>query len=155
MGRKTKEVTITTEGRDKGKMFLLTEMSAWQAEEWGYKALIALQNAGLDVQPSTGMAGLAAQGYEKLNRLSFSELKPLLNEMFECVQRVPDPKTRSVVRALVEDDTEEVMTRVQLRAEVLSLHTGFSFAERLLQRISATPSPASSDTPTSPPASAP
>jgi hypothetical protein len=41
--------------------------------------------------------------------------------------------TAGVVRALVEDDTEEVSTRLLLRDKLLELHTGFSPAAILSQ----------------------
>ena len=46
MARKTKRVTITAEGRDKGKTFLITELPADQAERWAIRALLALIQSG-------------------------------------------------------------------------------------------------------------
>lgn len=125
--RRTIDITLTN-GRDQGKVFRITEMPASQAEEWALKAIMALTKAGVDLPAgTTGMAGIASAGFQALGVLNFSEVKPLLDEMFSCVQALPSKDT-SIVRPLVESDTEEVESRLRLRAEVFTLHTGFSIA---------------------------
>lgn len=134
MARKTKLVQITADGRDKGKVFLLTEMSASRAEKWAARALLAVGNAGTDLSPEIafgGFAGMAVLGIQALAKVSFAEAEPLMDELFDCVQIIPDPKVPEVFRRLIEDDIEEVATRVHLRAEVWTLHTGFSFADAI------------------------
>jgi hypothetical protein len=69
-----------------------------------------------------GLAGIAALGVNALSKLSFDAAKPLLDEMFDCVQIQPSPK---VVRALVDDDIEDVSTRLVLRREIFKLHIDF------------------------------
>ncbi len=79
-----------------------------------------------------GMAALAVVGLRTFAGVAWAEAEPLLDEMMECVQIQPDPKRPEVpVRALVEDDIEEVTTRALLKSEVLELHTGFSLAGAL------------------------
>lgn len=127
--RRTIDVTIRDEGRDQGKVFRITEMPAAQAEEWAMRAIMALTKAGVDIPSgATGMAGIATAGLQALGTLNFGEVKPLLDEMFACIERIPNPKETNVIRKLVDTDTEEVSTRLKLRAEVWTLHTGFSFA---------------------------
>lgn len=133
--RRLQTVTISLPGRDNGKSFLITEMSAFAAEKWAMRALILLVNSGLELgddEVAAGMAGVAAViergGFVFKGRgLAFYELEPLLEEMLGCVQIV-EPK---ITRSLTEDDVEEVATLLFLRSEVLKLHTGFSLAERL------------------------
>jgi hypothetical protein len=167
--RKTTTVTIATEGRDKGKVFLLTEMPASQAENWGMRALAAIGRAGIEIpdeMEGSGMAGVAAigrAGFRLQGSLAPEDIEPLMAEMMGCVQIVPDPKQPTVTRGLVEDDIEEVATRLHLRSEVMSLHLGFSIADALSKlgalaksRIGITPStPTSAEpsVPLSPPAS--
>lgn len=155
--RNKKIVKITAEGRDKGKAYLLTEMSAFKAESWGMRALLALDNSGFQVpeeMKGTGMAGIAALGAERIiaPRLNFADFEPLLNEMMECVQFVPNADNPDIVRPIREmaDDIEEVSTILQLRKEVLLLHLGFLPAELQSKLKDFLTSPASSDTPTSP-----
>lgn len=128
MARKTATITISDEGRDRGKTFILREMSAYQAERWAMRALLALARSGFDVPDnfmSLGLAGIAAIGMRALGGMSFEDAEPLLNEMMDCVMIVPDPARPQVSRALVEDDIEEVATRLKLRMEVFNLHTSF------------------------------
>lgn len=134
--RKTSTITITTEGRDVGKVFLLTEMPASHAENWGMRALAAIARAGLELPPeleSAGMAGVASLGpsFRLHGAIAPEDVEPLMAEMMNCVQIVPDPKQPLVTRGLVEDDIEEVATRLLLRGEVMHLHTGFSINDAL------------------------
>ena len=66
MARKT-TTFIATDGRDKGKRFLITEMSAYQSEEWAARALFAVMHSGVEVPDevlSAGFAGVAAIGID-------------------------------------------------------------------------------------------
>ncbi|KZB99322.1 hypothetical protein AU375_04398 [Methylobacterium radiotolerans] len=106
-------------------MFVLTEMSARQAEEWAARALTTLTRAGAELPDEVlngGMAAFAAMGVQALQGLQWDDISPLMDEMFTCVRICPDPSHANVVRDLVEDDIEEVLTRVSLRKEILLLH---------------------------------
>ena len=120
---------IADSGRDKGKQYLITEMSATQAESWAIKALLAVGNAGIEIPEeiaTQGMAGLLAVSYMNLLKIPFESAKPLLDEMMTCVQYVPSANLK---RPLIEDDIEEVSTRLQLRKAVWNLHMDFFFGE--------------------------
>ena len=121
-----KETTfIADTGRDTGKQFIITEMSASQAESWAFRVILAVGNAGIEIPEglaSQGMAGLMAIGYMNLLKIPFDAAKPLLDDMMGCVQIVP---SSSIRRALIEEDIEEVVTRLQLRKAVWSLHMDF------------------------------
>lgn len=65
-------------------------------------------------------------GVQALQGLKFEEVKPLWQQMFECIQICPDPKRLNLVRGLVPDDIEEISTRVMLRKEIVELHVNFS-----------------------------
>ena len=142
MARKKLTYTVTTEGRDKGKVFVLTEMPASQAEAWAARALFALMNAGVEIPENladAGLAGLAMLGIHALAKLPYEAAKPLLDEMFQCVQIQPNPSNSNIVRKLVEDDIEEVATRLLLRKEILMLHVDFFTAGSGSTSASATP----------------
>ena len=132
MARKVSTVTIGAEGnRDAGKVFQLTEMSAAQAESWAARMLLAIGRSGAQVPEtlfSAGLAGLAKLGPSVLIGLAWSDLEPLLAEMMACVVIVPSPSQPAVTRKLLEDDIEEITTRLRLRTEVWKLHVGFSTA---------------------------
>jgi hypothetical protein len=128
MARKTAIVTISDEGRDQGKIFLLTEMSATQAELWAIRVFMSMAKSGVPVPEdfkSLGIAGLARIGLSALSSLSFNDAKPLLDELFTCVNIIPDRANQNFSRDLLETDIEEIATRLQLRLEVLKLHFDF------------------------------
>ena len=128
MARSTVNYTVKDEGRDSGKVFVLTEMPASKAESWAMRALLALMASGVEVPEGfdrMGMAAMAEIGIRALSGLKWETAEPLLAEMWECVQVMPNPTKPHVVRRLIEEDIEEIATRVKLRAEVWKLHTGF------------------------------
>lgn len=129
MARRTVTVTITAEGRDKGKQFFLTELPAEAAEDWGLRALNAISKTmGIpsDEFLNSGLSGIAALGASAFMRAEWGVVKPLLDEMRQCIRIIPDPAKPEIMRAnLVADDIEEVATWLKLRQEVLELHLGF------------------------------
>ncbi len=140
--RKTATITIETEGRDKGKTFLLTEKSAYDSERWALQALCALANTGIEIPPdisNRGMAGLVSVGLDAISRLPFHAAEPLVSELMDCVKAIPDANKPGTSRPLVEEDIEEVSTLIQLKKEVIELHTGFFSAANRLTSESAKP----------------
>lgn len=124
--RKTTTVTIDQENRDKGKSFLITEMPAHQAEEWATRALLAISNINLPEDfKSLGMQGVAKLGLQAITAIDFETAKPLLDEMMDCVQIIMP----AITRPLLDNDIEEVGTRLKLRKAIFELHTGFSLAD--------------------------
>lgn len=125
-----KESTFVADfGRDKGKQFHITEMSASQAENWAFRVILAIGNAGIEIPDNLaaqGMSGLMAVGYMNLLKIPFEAAKPLLDEMMGCIQISPAP---NIKRPLIEDDIEEVKTRLSLRKAVWDLHMDFFLDE--------------------------
>lgn len=137
-----------TSGRDAGKAYLITEMPASQAERWAARAIMAIASANPELPAAfegAGLAGVAslvvsadkdpgAMGmlvnlvFTAFGAVKFDVAEQLMADMFSCVQMIPDPARTDVVRYMVEDDIEEVATRLKLRAELLKLHLGFSSA---------------------------
>lgn len=128
MARITMNYTVTQEGRDHGKVFVLTEMPSSRAEAWAYRALLALIAGGVDLPDGfekTGMAGTAQVGIRALTGLKWEVAEPLLEEMWSCVVFMPDPARPEVKRNLIDQDIEEISTRFLLRTEILKLHMDF------------------------------
>lgn len=143
MARKS-TVFTATDGRDKGKAFLLTELSAEDAEDWAMRALFVIVNAGVEVPDEllgAGLAGLAALGIKALTKVPYEAAKPLFDTMMRCIQLLPDPRDHRTVRPLMTaDDIEEVPTRMKLRKAILDLHMGFFLdAARSTQAAEAAP----------------
>ena len=123
MARKTTEYTVSAEGRDQGKRFLITEMPAAQAESWARRALSVANVSGPELLPEilgAGMSGVAMIGMRVLTG-PHDMVQPLMDEMFSCIQIME----AAVTRKLQDNDIEEVATRLALRTEVLDLHLGF------------------------------
>ena len=68
-----------------------------------------------------------AIGYMNLLKIPFESAKPLLDEMMTCVQIMP---SSNVKRKLIEEDIEEVSTRLKLRKEIWDLHISFFLEEK-------------------------
>lgn len=131
MARKTIKY-VATDGRDKGRTFLITEMPASQAEFWAYRTLLAVVSEAIEIPEefsNAGMEGLAKLGIQVLSKLKWKDAEPLLKEMFDCVQVIPDPNKPSLIRPLIEEDIEEISTRVNIRSEIWNLHTSFLNAD--------------------------
>lgn len=169
MARRVLEYTVVDEGRDKGKVFILTEMSASNAEEWALQVMSVMANSGIDIPQDVadaGLAGLATMAVPMLLKAPYYSAKPLLDQMMGCITVMPDPARPEVQRKLVETDIEEVVTRLKLRREVLDLHLGFSVTAAILALAAVakiksngpsaptspelSPSPPAADTPATP-----
>lgn len=130
MARRIATFTAST-GRDAGKVFRITEMPADQAERWAVKAFLAAAKGGValpEAAAESGFAGIAQMGFSMLANMPPELAFELLDEMMACVQYQPNPAKPEVVRGLIADDIEEVMTRLQLRKAVFDLHVDFSQA---------------------------
>jgi hypothetical protein len=152
--RKELDVRIDDDGRDKGKVYHLTEMSTERGEDWAMRVLVTLARFGFNVPDKfSGMAGIAAVGYQGVSSagVGVPEIRELMSEMMECVSvPITDPRGKGNVlnyRALQPEDIEEIPTRLKLRMEVFKMHTGFTLAELYRKWTSAGTSPqVSSDT---------
>jgi hypothetical protein len=141
--RKTTTYVVDSEGRDKGKHFLITEMPATKAEDWAIRVMLALGSANVDIPPGAlqlGMAALAEIGFMKMFAISPERMKPLLSELMECVELIPNPQKPQVKIAYptFESQVEEVKTLLLLKWQVLSLHMDFSSAagiSELLEKV--------------------
>jgi hypothetical protein len=161
--RRTQRITISAENRDKGKTFVLTEMSALRAEKWANRALVLLsKGAGSaimeSITPDSGWTGIIAVGLEAIGNIEWSKLEPLMDEMLGCIAVCSNPAAPEIVRPLFSggssDDIEEQATLLLLRRAVLELHLGFPLADGLSKLDSLIPRATSQNTKTSPEPSA-
>jgi hypothetical protein len=137
--RREKLVTVTRAGRDEAKTFVVTEMSAVQAEEWFCRAVMLLARSGTEVPPDIfhhGSAAFAAIGISAalsgLGKAPWAEVKALMVELLACVAFRTPAGPVITVSSQVMSQIEEVETILLLKEEVLSLHLGFSLAAKLL-----------------------
>ena len=157
--RKTKIVKAGAwgQGRDDGRVFLLTEWPAARAEKWGVRALLALNRSGGEIPlniAGIGMEGIAIIGLNTFLRgnVDANEIIPILDELIECVRLIRDPSARDQTTGLPvatpivsDDDIQEVQTRLWLRNEVVALHINFSVADALSALISTMMRPVTSE----------
>lgn len=128
MARKVVTFTVKSKGRDLGKSFVLTEMSAAQAEKWAARAMLAMMRGGVQIPDNIvemGFAGLAVVGLKSMENMPWELAEPLMDEMWGCVAYIPDAGKPEVVRKVIDDDIEEVKTRFDIRREILKLHIDF------------------------------
>jgi len=142
MARKTEMVTIE-KGRDKGKKFRITEMSAMKAEKWARRAIFAafssgqasisglaekfVQDKNKDLQEAErlGMAYIADQGLQLIGRIPEEVADALYDELLACVKFLPDPKNQEVEMSIDEDTCEDPQTLIKLRVKAFMLHVDF------------------------------
>lgn len=124
MARKTCRVTIDADGRDKGKTFVLTELSALDIERWTVRLVLALGKNGVSlpsVQVDSGFAGIAGVLWVLIAQIKPEEADALLATMLEGL-KIDEGK---ITRDLVADDIEEPETLLQIRMAWAELHAGF------------------------------
>jgi len=124
MARKTTVITISDDGRDKGKKFRINEPPCYQIDNMVTRAVFGLGRAGVTIPAEIIQLGAAPTAYfigTQFNKLPWRLGLQLADELMACVQRVETKLDRS----LVEEDIEELTTRLKLKGEVLKLIFGF------------------------------
>ena len=141
MARRTGTVFIDRDGRDKGGVFVITEMPVVQATEWFIRAMQLLARSGADVPPNIfqmGVQGFLVLGLgtviSGLGKAPWHETKPLLDELVACITSYTPPGSQTALSRwdLIKTQIEEPSTLMQMYEEVLSLHLGFSIAAKRL-----------------------
>jgi hypothetical protein len=119
--------------RDNGKTFVLTEMSAYEGQDWSLRALLALAASGAalpDGALSTGWAGLAGFGLTALLQAPYGALKPLLDEMLTQAKYAHEPNNPkhplTAITPGINCPVEEIKTFLTIQLALFKLHTGFS-----------------------------
>lgn len=113
-------------GRDKGKVFILTELAARPAHRWATRVLFAVMNTGIELPADileSGMAGVAQVGIKALGAVPYDIAEPMLDELLGCVTWVPDPARPEIARPLRDDAIQEAATYFKLQHAVMKLHT--------------------------------
>lgn len=146
------QVCVPLEGADKGKTFVITRMSAMEADRWGRHCLQAAIASGADIpglDADAGLAGLVAVGLGIFGAMDPERMDGLLARLMQCVSVQPDPRNAAVRRPLDESDLEEIPTVGWLQKEAFALHVDFfkgvgplfSLLSALLQTEASAPPP--------------
>ena len=136
--RKTKIITIVSEpgkeNRDTGKRYLITEMPSSAGERWGVRAGMAMLHAMPELPQDPqgmGLANIAKIGFQMFAGANTLEVQALMDELMDYVQILPTAGNDTFARKLLEEDIEEISTRMLLKGEAFELLTGFSIAANL------------------------
>jgi len=119
-----------TNNRDAGKVFVVTEVDAVQAEEWGLRALMALGTSGIVIpQEMMGLGVLAIPlvGYQAFMGAKEESILPLWREMLPACVSIKHSEI--ITQPFERSQVEEVSTLLELRQAIVELHTGFTLAE--------------------------
>ncbi len=153
-----KDVTVTVPmewgGDDAGKAFRIVEMPAAKFEKWQWRAALVVKGSNgtipLDIA-RLGPVGLWVCGVNAVlgADIEFEKLEPLLDDLMTCVTAVRDPSKPEIALPLTPFDIAHARTITWLRAEVLSLHVGFSIVETVSTWLSDIMSKGSQIIPTS------
>ncbi|ELI8281156.1 hypothetical protein ACT4JQ_004672 [Yersinia enterocolitica] len=129
MSRKQITYTVEDEGRDKGKEFIITEMSAWDAEELSEEIYRAMGHGEFNSLPadvvSMGVAGLATVGISVLAAAPASVSRPISDRILSTVEIVITNEGKDITRSIKPIDFEEISTIRTLKDKVFELNFGF------------------------------
>jgi len=133
MARREEFYTVSDNNRDFNKTFVITEMSAFDAESFAIKLGLLLLSNNPELPSDLtqkiqnndlSMQDIAHYGFRLLQGLNYDAIKPVLDDLMKCVQIIVDKKS-GIRRALVNEDIEEVKTIITLRKMVIGLHVNF------------------------------
>ena len=130
MSRKEIPFTVTDEGRDKGKEFIITEMSAWDADELAQDIFRAMGDSNYTGIPADviamGCAGLATVGLSVLSASSPDVSRTLRERLMSTVQIVITHEGKTQMRKVNGSiDFEEVHTIRQVMDQVFKVNFDF------------------------------
>ncbi|ENF3463380.1 hypothetical protein SM871_004427 [Yersinia enterocolitica] len=129
MSRKQITYTVEDEGRDKGKEFIITEMSAWDAEELSEEIYRAMGHGEFNSLPADvvamGVAGLATVGVSVLAAAPASVSRPISDRILSTVEIVITNEGKDITRSIKPLDFEEISTIRTLKDKVFELNFGF------------------------------
>ncbi|HDL7179816.1 TPA: hypothetical protein PXM65_002785 [Yersinia enterocolitica] len=129
MSRKQITYTVEDEGRDKGKEFIITEMSAWDAEELSEEIYRAMGHGEFNSLPADvvamGVSGLATVGVSVLAAAPASVSRPISDRILSTVEIVITNEGKDITRSIKPIDFEEISTIRTLKDKVFELNFGF------------------------------
>lgn len=129
MARKEIPYVVMDENRDKGKEFIITEMSAWDADELAQDVFRAMGDSGFSAIPpdviAMGCAGLATVGLSVLSAASPDVSRHLRDRLLQTVQIVISHEGGRQVRQVKPIDFEEVSTIRTLMDQVFKVNFDF------------------------------
>ncbi|MCW4590910.1 hypothetical protein NO263_09990 [Gluconacetobacter entanii] len=128
MALKSIEYTVAEEGEDCGKVFVITRMSAFDADRWGRHVLHAALAGGYRAPDgddvAEGMGSIAEAGMRIFGMMAPEAADTLLDRLMQCVRIIRDP-AHPTPQPVIPADIQEVGTVGLLQMEAMKLHTDF------------------------------
>jgi hypothetical protein len=129
MSRKEITFTVEDDNRDKGKEFVITEMSAWDADELAQDIFRAMGESNYSEIPADviamGCAGLATVGLSVLSASSAVVARTMRDRLLATVQIVITNDGSQQARGVKSIDFEEVSTLRVLMDKVFQVNFDF------------------------------
>lgn len=129
MSRKEIVFFIETEGRDKGKEFIITEMSAWDADEMAQDLFRSMGDSNYSGIPADviamGCAGLATVGLSVLSASSPETARMLRDRLMATVRIAITHEGNRQERDVKSIDFEEVSTIRKVMDKVFQVNFDF------------------------------
>ncbi|MED9625555.1 hypothetical protein RCO00_03610 [Escherichia coli] len=129
MARKEIPFIVEDDNRDNGKEFIITEMSAWDADELAQDLFRSMGESGFSGIPddviAMGCAGLATLGLNVLSVASPEVARKLRDRLMSTVQIVITHEGSRQVRTVKPVDFEEVSTIRQVMDKVFKVNFDF------------------------------
>lgn len=130
MSRKEIPFVVEEENRDKGKEFIITEMSAWEADELAQDIFRAMGDSNFSEIPADviamGCAGLATVGLSVLSASSPDVARTLRDRLMSTVQiAITHDGKRQVRKVNGGIDFEEVSTIRLVMDKVFQVNFNF------------------------------
>ncbi|QCE32905.1 hypothetical protein FAI41_04470 [Acetobacteraceae bacterium] len=120
---------LVEEGPDKGKLFILTRMSAFCADKWARHLVKALAEVGENISPSEinlGIGALAGFRPSLIAHLKEEDADHIYEDLLKCCQIKRDICNPLVEPTkILEADIQDPMTLSKLRNKVFELHVDF------------------------------
>lgn len=113
-------------GEDAGKIFVITRMSAFQADKWARRIVKALIQAGARLPESTmdeGLLGLSGMAVNLFGQLDNAACDEAFDALLACCAIKRGPNTAP--SAILEYDITDAETLPALRTEAFRLHVDF------------------------------
>ena len=129
MARKEIPFIVEDDNRDNGKEFIITEMSAWDADELAQDLFRSMGESGFSGIPADviamGCAGLATLGLNVISAASPEVARKLRDRLMSTVQIVITHEGSRQVRTAKPVDFEEVSTIRQVMDKVFKVNFDF------------------------------
>lgn len=128
-----KVTNLTIQDGESEKKFTISKMSALDAEQWMYRAALALGSSLDDLRGV--FSGKPEKILQAVMQVPYEKAKPLLDDLLGCCSLVQGKMTKSMTSNAACAAIESPLTLTRLRIEALRLNFGFFFDGKSLNSL--------------------